>query len=85
MPDIHIYTTRWCGFSRRAKALLDERGIDYDEIPLDEEVGFRRKLLDETGGFTVPQILVVGRPIGGYSELLQLDREGRLEDLVQAA
>ncbi len=85
MADIRIYTTRWCGYSRRAKALLDERGLEYDEIPLDDEIGFRQKLLDETGGFTVPQVLVVGRPIGGYTELLRLDREGRLEPLLDRA
>ena len=85
MADIRIYTTRWCGYSRRAKALLDERGLDYEEIPLDDEIGFRQKLLDETGGWTVPQVLVVGRPIGGYTELARLDHEGRLVDLANAA
>ena len=85
MPDIRIYTTRWCGYSRRAKALLDERGFDYDEVRLDEEIGFRQKLLDETGGWTVPQILVDGRSIGGYTELWRLDREGRLGELRPAA
>jgi glutaredoxin 3 len=85
MPDVRIYTTRWCGYSRRAKSLLDARGIDYEEIPLDDEIGFRQKLLDETGGWTVPQILVDGRPIGGYTELSRLDREGRLGRLAPAA
>jgi glutaredoxin 3 len=85
MPEIRIYTTRWCGYSRRAKALLDERGLGYDEVPLDDEIGFRRRLLDETGGYTVPQVVVDGRPIGGYTELARLDREGRLVELLPAA
>ena len=85
MPDVRIYTTRWCGYSRRAKALLDARGIDYDEVSLDNEIGFRQKLLDETGGWTVPQILVDGRAIGGYTELRRLDDEGRLGRLLPAA
>jgi glutaredoxin 3 len=85
MPDIRIYTTRWCGYSRRAKALLDARGLDYEEISLDDEIGFRQKLLDETGGWTVPQILVYGRPIGGYTELWRLDSDGRLRELTRAA
>ena len=85
MLPIRIYTTRWCGYCVRAKALLDARGLDYEEVPLDEEVGFRQKLLDETGGWTVPQVLVDGRPIGGYTELWRLDRDGRLDALLDRA
>lgn len=76
-----MYTTVWCGYCTRAKALLDDRGIPYEEIRLDGDLEFRRKLLDLTGRWTVPQILVDGRPIGGFMELWQLDREGRLEQL----
>jgi glutaredoxin 3 len=85
MERVRIYTTAWCGYCVRAKELLDARGIDYEEIPLDNEVGFRRKLLDLTGGWTVPQIIVGDRPIGGYTELWRLDREGRLDALLDRA
>ncbi len=85
MQRIQIYTTRWCGFCVRAKALLDSRGLGYEEIALDDEVGFRQKLLDRTGGWTVPQILVDGEPIGGYTELWRLDRDGRLNRLLERA
>jgi glutaredoxin 3 len=78
MPDIQMYTTRWCGFCVRAKALLASLGLEYEEIPVDDEPGFREKLLTLTGGFTVPQIVVDGRPIGGYQELVSLARAGRL-------
>ena len=80
-----MYTTRWCGYCVRAKALLDSRGLDYDEITLDDDAEFRRKLNELTGGWTVPQILIDGRPIGGYTELWQLDRTGRLDELLAAA
>ena len=73
-----MYTTAWCGYCTRAKALLEDRGIPYEEIRLDGDLEFRRKLLDLTGRWTVPQIPVDGRPIGGFMELWQLDREGRL-------
>jgi glutaredoxin 3 len=76
-----MYTTVWCGYCTRAKALLEDRGIPYEEIRMDGDLEFRRKLLDLTGRWTVPQILVDGRPIGGFTELWQLDREGRLEQL----
>jgi len=73
-----MYTTTWCGYCRRAKALLEERGIPYEEIELDDDPAFRRKLMDLTGGWTVPQIVIDGRAIGGYAELWRLDRDGRL-------
>jgi glutaredoxin 3 len=78
MPHIEMYTTRWCGFCVRAKALLESLGLKYEEIPVGDEPGFREKLLTLTGGFTVPQIVVDGRPIGGYQELASLARAGRL-------
>jgi glutaredoxin 3 len=81
MPRIELYTTRWCGYCVRAKALLDSRGLAYEEISLDDDPAFRQRLLELTGGWTVPQILVDGRPIGGYTELWQLDRSGELERL----
>lgn len=81
MARVQMYTTAWCGYCFRAKALLEERGIEYEEIPLDGDLEFRHRLLDLTGRWTVPQIVVDGRPIGGFMELWQLDREGRLEQL----
>jgi glutaredoxin 3 len=78
MPEITMYTTRWCGYCVRAKALLDDKGLDYEEINLDGDPHFRKRLFDLTGGWTVPQIVVDGRPIGGYVELWRLVCEGRL-------
>jgi glutaredoxin 3 len=81
MARIELYTTAWCGYCVRAKALLQERGLEFDEIRVDDDPSFRARLLDETGGWTVPQIVIDGDPIGGYSELLLLDRAGELEKL----
>jgi len=76
---IQLYTTSWCGYCVRAKALLEQRGIAYEEIRLDDDdPAFRKELFDLTGGWTVPQIVIDGRPIGGYTELWRLDRDGRL-------
>jgi glutaredoxin 3 len=79
MARVRVYSTRWCGYCVRAKALLESRGIEYEEILLDDDPAFRHKLFDLTGSWTVPQILIDGRPIGGYTELWRLDREGRLD------
>ena len=84
MQRIRIYTTRWCGFCVRAKTLLDSRGLPYEEILLDDDPAFRQTVFDATGGWTVPQILVDGEPVGGYTELWRLDREGRLDELLAA-
>lgn len=79
-----MYTTAWCGYCVRAKALLDSRGLEYEEIHLEDDAGFRTRLHELTGGWTVPQILIDGRVIGGYTELWRLDREGRLDELLAA-
>jgi glutaredoxin 3 len=84
MARVTVYSTRWCGYCVRAKALLESRGIEYEDVSLDEDPAFRQKLLDLTGAWTVPQILIDGRPIGGYTELWRLDREGRLAERLAA-
>jgi glutaredoxin 3 len=81
---VRVYSTRWCGYCVRAKALLESRGIEYEEISLDDDPAFRQKLFDLTGGWTVPQILIDDRPIGGYTELWRLDRDGRLAERLAA-
>jgi glutaredoxin 3 len=78
---VTVYSTDWCGYCVRARQLLEERGIPFDEIEIDEEPSFRERLYELTGGWTLPQILIDGRPIGGYLELSRLDREGELEQL----
>lgn len=79
MVTIEIYTTAWCGFCLRAKALLEEHGLPYEEIRIDDDPSFRDRLLELTGRWTVPQILIDGKPIGGYTELRELERRGALE------
>jgi glutaredoxin 3 len=53
-------------------------------VLVDEDPAFRARLHDLTGRWTVPQILIGDEPIGGYSELRQLDRDGRLDELLAA-
>jgi glutaredoxin 3 len=79
MAKIRMYTTRWCGYCVRAKALLESRGLDYEEVNLDDDPHFRRTLNELTGGWTVPQIVIDDHPIGGYAELWRMDRAGELD------
>jgi glutaredoxin 3 len=81
MARITLYSTDWCGYCERAKRLLDKRGLEYEEIAIDEEPNFRERLLELTGGWTVPQVVIDGKPIGGYLELWLLDKKGELERL----
>ena len=75
---IKIYSTSWCGPCKNVKRLLDERGLSYVEIDI-EEIGWSRDdLYDLTGGRTVPQIVINEKPVGGYDDLLKLDREAKL-------
>lgn len=81
VASIQLYTTDWCGHCVRAKALLEQRGLAYEEIRVDEDPRFREHLEKLTGGWTVPQIVIDGDPIGGYAELSALDRSGGLAKL----
>ncbi|MDP9491353.1 MAG: glutaredoxin [Actinomycetota bacterium] len=81
MARIQMYSTRWCGYCVRAKALLEERGIEFEEILLDNDPAFRQTVFDRTGGWTVPQILIDEKPIGGYVELWRIDQAGGLTEL----
>jgi glutaredoxin 3 len=81
MTRIRMYSTTWCGYCIRAKALLDRRGLEYEEIVMDDDPAFRQKLLEMTGRWTVPQIFIDEVPIGGYTELWCLDRDGGLDEL----
>ncbi len=76
-----MYTTAWCGYCVRAKMLLEDRGLDFEEVRVDDDPNFRTKLEEMTGGWTVPQILIDEKPIGGFSELWMLDRAGELDAL----
>jgi glutaredoxin 3 len=79
-----MYSTPWCGYCVRAKTLLEGKKIEYEEILLDDDPNFRQTLHDLTGGWTVPQILIDGEPIGGFTELWRLDRSGALEERLAA-
>jgi glutaredoxin 3 len=81
MVRVQMYTTAWCSYCVRAKALLDQKGIEYEEINLDDDPRFRQRLLELTGSWTVPQIILDGHAIGGYAELWRLNKTGQLEQL----
>ena len=82
--DVIVYTTEPCAFCRQAKALLEARGVAYEEINLSRSPEGRDALVRKTGQMTFPQILVGDRSVGGFRELLEADRDGVLETLLTA-
>ena len=81
-----IYTTKFCSYCDMAKSLLKKREIDYQTIDVTDSPEKRKMLIQRSGGLkTVPQIFIDGRHIGGFDALQKIDREGELEELIQAS
>ena len=83
MEQVIVYTTEPCGFCRTAKTLLDSRRIPYTEINLARDADGRAELVERTGMMTFPQIIIEGRAIGGFQELIRADAAGLLEPYAQ--
>lgn len=82
MATVEIYVTPNCPFCVAAKALFDRKGVAYRTIDVSEDADKRRWLVELTGQRTVPQIFIAGSPYGGYSDILPLDADGRLDKLL---
>jgi glutaredoxin 3 len=82
LPKVEIYTTPTCPYCHAAKALLDDKGVAYDEITvLDPEL--RAKMTQRAQGRrTVPQVFVDDTHLGGYDDVAALDRQGKLDQLL---
>lgn len=84
MKPVTVYTTNMCPYCNRAKALLEKRGVSYEEINLARDPDARHKLAQITGMFTFPQIMIGDQSIGGFDQLLAADRSGQLPGLLAA-
>jgi glutaredoxin 3 len=84
MKPVTLYTTEHCPFCTSAKKLLAKREIDYTEINLARDPDGRQALIEKTGMYTFPQIVIDGESIGGFQELLAADKAGRLPGLLAA-
>jgi glutaredoxin 3 len=83
VPEIVIYTRAWCPYCRRAKMLLERKGVDYDEIDIEREPELGREMIHRAGGrSTVPQIFIGDKHIGGSDDLYALERAGRLNEIL---
>jgi glutaredoxin 3 len=86
MPDIVIYTTPYCFFCRAAKDLLQAEGLSFTEIDVSRDETLRGSMTARAGGRrTVPQIFIGASHVGGFQELLELRRSGRLRSVPESA
>jgi len=81
--DVRVYTTPFCGFCTSVKRLLAAKGVPYSEIDVSGDHATRRWLAETSGQRTVPQVFIQGRPYGGYTDLLKLDRQGKLDGILE--
>jgi glutaredoxin 3 len=83
MAEVLIYTTPSCGYCVGAKQLLARKGVTYTEIDVSGDHAARRWLAEASGRRTGPQVFIDGQPYGGYTDLVALDRQGRLDGLLK--
>jgi len=84
MAEVTLYTTESCSHCRRAKRLLDRRGIPYDEIDVGVDPAREREMIERSGGRrSVPQIFVGAQHVGGADDLYELERRGGLDELLK--
>ena len=85
MVKVEIYTKAFCGFCARAKALLNAKGVDFEEYDITMGGPKRGEMLDRANSrSTVPQIFIDGRHIGGCDDLQALEARNQLDPLLSA-
>lgn len=82
MPKVVIYTTNYCPFCTRAKALLRSKDIDFEEIDVTHDERLQEEVRRLSGRRTVPQIFIDGKSVGGYDDIKELDAAGQLDSLL---
>jgi len=79
-----MYTTQYCPYCVRAKALLRHKGVTFEEVDVGDDDELRQKMVEASGRRTVPQIFIDDKPIGGFDDLKALDDQGELDRLLAA-
>jgi glutaredoxin 3 len=85
VAKVEVYSTSYCPYCMRAKALLRSKGVEFDEIDVTNDPALRAEMVKLAGGRrTVPQIFINGELVGGCDELYALERSGELDELLLA-
>ena len=85
MPEVIMYTTAICPYCVAAKNFLKSRGAAYTEVRIDTDSAARALMWEKTRRSSVPQIFINGAHVGGYDEMVALDRRGGLQPLLEQA
>ena len=86
MAKVEVYSTSYCPYCMRAKALLQSKGVKFEEIDVTDNPELRAQMVNLAGGRqTVPEIFINGEIIGGCDELYALERSGQLDELLAQA
>lgn len=83
MNKVVLYTTRFCPYCVRAKALLNRKGVEFEEIAVDNDQMLRREMMAKSGRHTVPQIWIGEQHVGGCDELYALEKQGKLDQALE--
>lgn len=83
MAEVVVYCSAFCPYCSWAKKMLDEKNVSYQEIRIDQVEGAQQEMLDRSHGqMTVPQIFIGEYHVGGYTDMVRLDQEGKLDPLI---
>lgn len=84
MPQVTMYSTQVCPYCVMAEKLLQKKGVNHlQKILIDVDATQRDEMMSRTGRRTVPQIFIGERHVGGYDDLVALDRAGELDGLLK--
>jgi glutaredoxin 3 len=85
MATVKMYTSAYCPYCSRAKALLQRHGVvDLEEVFVDGQQALRAHMTELTGRTSVPQIFIGDTHVGGCDDLHALDARGALAPMLQA-
>ena len=84
MAKIDIYTKPYCPYCDRAKALLNKKGVEYNEIVASHDPALRTEMNARSGRYTYPQIFIDDLHVGGCDDLMALESRGGLDPLLAA-
>ena len=81
-PTVTMYATGWCPYCARARALLERKGVAFNEIDVEGGAAVRQEMIAKSGLRTVPQVFIGDRHVGGWDDLSALDASGELDRLL---
>ena len=83
MAKVQVYSKQHCAYCVRAKALLQKKGVTFEEIDVEHDDAKRVWLVEASGQRTLPQIFVDDRSLGGFSDIEALDQQGKLDPILR--